>query len=427
MKKICKHIVFWVILFSLCLSSCSTGGGRKTTVSSTDGKCRDFICVEISIAEPIVLNQPIDVIIKIQASKNQPDLVVVLIASPSGKVEFAPDKVWYFDAQAEQELTFTSTVTFTAPGGWQVAAQVGFVQGGFIVGDFDRVIIDEDGTAHLNPTPGPYPTSDVLQPATPDPQIQTATVAAEATAESLSPRAVGFTPQELIEKCGWSVDQPESLTEWSEADIRIAFDLPEMVTLDQWIEENYVIGYNDQENEQALLPIKVGLCPLKGWVADRPSIWEHDLQSGIALIDSVKLHFVETGIIPMMLVVLDKQNQRVASVGMLVQVLTAEDYQEYQDQQLLPTESTSEFIPDPRIKSDRSITTTEIMDVTVQWRTFAQETYDTVSWPAGSPLWEVRDITANDQLIRKRGFEERMPILCQNQLTTFGLNLGHSE
>ncbi|PKO12307.1 MAG: hypothetical protein CVU39_25010 [Chloroflexi bacterium HGW-Chloroflexi-10] len=58
-----------------------------------DDKCQGFIYADISIFEPIILNQRTGVTINIQPFKDQPRLVVGLITNPNGNLEFTPPEL----------------------------------------------------------------------------------------------------------------------------------------------------------------------------------------------------------------------------------------------------------------------------------------------------------------------------------------------
>ena len=80
-----------------------------------------------------------------------------------------------------------------------------FPEGGFLLEDDARVVIDNNG-AVVNPTINPNPTSDLFIASTPPPEALTATAKAKPTiVEPTKPPVEGFTAQQWLEKCGSTV------------------------------------------------------------------------------------------------------------------------------------------------------------------------------------------------------------------------------
>lgn len=167
MKNICRFIAIWSISLSLVLSACATTEDRSgSSDPGADKTCREGVCVEIDVAQPIVLNQPAAVTITISSTVDKPGLSIKLQASPTN-VTFGPDTIWQYDAAANHSKVFNSTVTFTSPGEYLIAAGV-FWKGSPLLVNQDRVIIGNNGGT-VNPTFNASPTSDLFLPSTPQP------------------------------------------------------------------------------------------------------------------------------------------------------------------------------------------------------------------------------------------------------------------
>lgn len=165
MKNVCRFIAVWAIVLSLVLSACATSGGSSgSSDPGADKTCQEGVCAEIDVAQPIVLNQPTDVTITISSTVDKPGLSIKLQASPTN-VTFGPDTIWQYDAAANQSQVFSSTVTFTSPGEYLIAAGV-FWKGSPLLVNQDRVVISNNGGT-VNPTLNASPTSDLFLPSTP--------------------------------------------------------------------------------------------------------------------------------------------------------------------------------------------------------------------------------------------------------------------
>jgi len=66
---------------------------------------------------------------------------------------------------------------------------------------------------------------------------------------------------------------------------------------------------------------RIGLCSVgQGWTTDASYEWNTELRSGIPFEAPVSLRFTEPGDIPIFIVVLDMQNNRIAGIGRLIYV-----------------------------------------------------------------------------------------------------------
>lgn len=297
MKKVGRFVAIWVILFSLVLASCAAGGGEGSPDPNAEKTCVEGICTEMTITEPIVLNQPSNITITVSSTVDRPGLTVSLSASPTN-VTFGPGTSWPHDAVANQSQVFHSTIKFTSEGGYLVGAAI-FQTGGPILVNQDRVVITGTG-AVVNPTTNPNPTSDLFIASTPPPRDLTATAEAEPT----RPLVEGFTPQEWLQKCGWSVEQPDALTEWP--DVAGWLDIPNTTVVGDQVDGTFSIGFKDEANPDTVIQVRIGLCTLgQGWTTDGSHEWNTELRSGTPFEAPVTLRFTETGNVPIFLVVLD--------------------------------------------------------------------------------------------------------------------------
>jgi len=376
MNKIGRRFAAWVIIPSLILTACATSGSDGSTDPGAEQTCAEGVCAEITLAQPIVLNYPTDVIVTISSTVDKPGLSIKLQASPTN-VTFGPDTLWEYDAVANQSQVFNSTVTFTSPGEYLIAAGV-FWKGSPLLVNQDRVVVDSNG-AVVNPTINPNPTSDVFIPSTPSPEELTATAQAEATLTP-PPPIEGFTPQEWLEKCGWSVNQPETLSEWP--NVSGWLNLSETAIIGEQVNGSLTIGFKDDTNPDASVQARIGLCTLgQGWTTDASHEWITNLRSGDPYEVQVSLRFTEVGDIPVFIVMLDEQNNRIAGIGRLIYVKTEEQGS------ASPAEPFS-------VSSSGGEEQVETMAASPQWRTVAGEYFSSTNWPAGSYLWQVKDTTA---------------------------------
>lgn len=161
MKKLCLVAIWLVMLFML--SSCRRWGYD----SETEKSCNEGVCAEITVSQPVVLNQPIDVTVRISSTVDYPDLLIAL--QGSAPASFGEPASWEYDAVTDQSQDFHSTVTFPSESEYLVAV-VAFdnKRGGPVVSNQDRVLITSDGFV-INPTTDPHPTSDLFIASTPKP------------------------------------------------------------------------------------------------------------------------------------------------------------------------------------------------------------------------------------------------------------------
>ena len=315
MNKRRRIVIFWVIMFSFILTSCSGGQDNGSSDPGADKTCAGGVCAEIDIAQPITLNQPANVTITISSTVDKPGLSIKLEASPTN-VTFGPNTIWQYDAVANQSQVFNSTVTFTSQGEYLIAAGV-FWKGSPLLVNQDRVVISNDGGT-VNPTINAKPTSDLFLPSTPQPEALTATAQAEVTLTPLPPVA-GFSPQEWLKKCSWAVSQPEALSEWP--NVSGWLNIIETSVVGEQVTGTLAIGFKDEANPNTAVETRIGLCTVgQGWTTDASYEWNTELRSGIPFEAPVSLRFTEPGDIPIFIVVLDVQNNRIAGIGRLIYV-----------------------------------------------------------------------------------------------------------
>lgn len=390
MKNVCRLVIICAIVLSMVLTACATGGDNGSSDPGAEKTCQEGVCAEIIVAQPIVLNQPAIITITISSTVDKPGLSIKLVASPTN-VTFGPDTLWQYDAVTNQSQTFNSSVTFTSPGEYLVAAEI-FWNGGPLVVNQDRVIINNAGGT-LNPTINASPTSDLFLPSTPQSQETTATAQSEPTLTP-PPAVEGFTPQQWLDKCGWTVKKPKMLKEWT--DVSGWLNVSETTTIEASVKGTLSIGFKDPANSSASVQARIGLCTVgQGWTTDGTHEWSVDLNSGTPFEAPVSVRFTQTGDIPIFIVVLDTQNNQIAGIGRLIYVKSKE-------QSLVPPTGSSS------ISSSTTDSQVAAMSASPQWRIVASETFSSTSWPTGSPLWVVNDTTTESptNLDRKWGVRQ---------------------
>lgn len=319
MRNHCRLTVALACIFTLLLLSCNLGLDWLYANPAAEKTCVEGVCVELTVAQPIVLNRPTNVIITIRSTVNKPGLLIKLGASPTN-VTFGPDTLWQYDAVANQGRILYSTVIFKSPGGYLISAGV-YWKGSPLVSNQDYVVIDNNG-AVVNPTINPHPTSDLFIPSTPLPESLTATAQAEPTFTPLPP-VEGFSPQEWLQKCGWTVDHPETLTEWT--GLSGWLGIKESVVKNGQLDGDLGIGFKDIDHPETTVQARIGLCPKgQGWTTDGDHEWNVEMESGVPFVVPVSLRFTQTGEIPVLIVILDTQRNRITGIGRLIYVKAAE-------------------------------------------------------------------------------------------------------
>ncbi len=320
MNKICRFAAAWVFILPLFLASCATEGSIGSTDPSADKTCREGVCAEIDIAQPIELNQQANVTITISSTVDYPGLLIHLAVSPTTVVTFGSDTDWNYNAVTGQSQTYHAIVTLLAPGEYFIAAHV-YEKGGPVVENFDRVVIDTKG-AIVNPTiePASMGSGDpVALP--PQPEVLTETAAAIQTQIQITPTPLppveGFTAQEWLHKCGWTVEKPNILTLW--AGVSGGLHIKETAILDEPVNGTLAIGFKDNDNPNTPVEVRIGLCTLgQGWTTGAIHEWNAELRHAVPYETPVSLHFTDVGEIPIFIVVLDTQNNRIAGIGRLI-------------------------------------------------------------------------------------------------------------
>ncbi len=296
MKNVCRLVIIWAIVLSMAISACTTGGKNGSSDPGAAKTCQEGVCAQIDVVQPIVLNQPANIVITISSTVDKPGLSIILQASPTN-VTFGPNTLWQYDAIANQSKTFTSTITFTSSGGYLVGAEV-FWKGSPLVVNQDRVVIDVSG-ATVNPTIPPRPTSNGYPVATPlSPKDLTATAQAQAEITLTPPPPVqGFTPQQWLEKCGWTVKQPKTLTEWP--GISGWLNITETSVIGEKLDGTLSVGFKDEANPDVTIQARIGLCSVgQGWTTDGNHEWNATLRSGTPFEVPVSVNFTQAGDIP---------------------------------------------------------------------------------------------------------------------------------
>jgi hypothetical protein len=350
-------------------TSCNTPGSSGTTPVSDEISCKEGICAELVISEPIVIGQPSEVTITISSSVNQPGISAKLVTTPP-TATLGENTLWELDAKVGESKVLKSTVTFPAEGWWSLSVRVFSPQGGPIVINQKNILIDSSGV-HINPEITPNPNDIPFQVVTPPPPIPKPSPTA-------LPQVEDFTPQEWVNKCGWEVDQPEKMTEWTE--ISGGLMIPNSATINSQVDGKLLIGFKDVTDESAKRKTRIGLCPLgEGWSTDGAYEWEVELQSGIPIEIPVSLVFNKLNHVPLFIVAFDLQNQRITGIGWLVFVKPA------------PTGSAEPAEPVAQAEEDNPSSGSGLRD-SPQWHSIGSEYFSSTSWP-NSNQWTVNDNT----------------------------------
>ena len=121
------------ILLFLSLTACSNVATPtdENSFSTSSGRCANGICVRIFAEEPILLGEPVNLIVKVTSKENVSDLEIVVSSNestndPVQKVFFEDtgtqamkesDIKWTADVPANQELVFTRKAILPAEEG----------------------------------------------------------------------------------------------------------------------------------------------------------------------------------------------------------------------------------------------------------------------------------------------------------------------
>lgn len=109
-----------LFLLSACVPASAPGGAN----------CREGICVNLQLSEPIHFNKPVTATITIETERDIPKLGVSLTSQYSVLVEGI--NVWEVDVKAHQPVSFVGTVRFTLEGYVNVVAGVKTTLGEYV-------------------------------------------------------------------------------------------------------------------------------------------------------------------------------------------------------------------------------------------------------------------------------------------------------
>ncbi|TLN27452.1 hypothetical protein FDZ74_01400 [bacterium] len=317
MKVIVRNTLVLIFVLALVLSACNIKGNGQSQDKS-DLSCSEGVCVFFAIEPPIIINQPNNVTVTISSTVDYPGLHLKLFSLPVEYIIFGQDSEWFYDATANQSHTFTSTVSFSSEGYYQLGVDV-FIKDGFLIGDEERILI-KDGDVVINPTRDPYPTSELFNPV--PPPAEALATEAEPTHQPL-PTPREFSPQDWLDLCGWNVTQSTDLTEWT--DVHPAVEIPSSVAVNSQVDANFVVGFKDIDNPEAVLTVRAGLCGWgEGWTTTQEYQWEVELHTGIPFMAPLALQFTTSGEIPVYSVVLDEQNHRIVGETLWITVMTSD-------------------------------------------------------------------------------------------------------
>jgi uncharacterized membrane protein len=127
MKKARQSIFIFLLIISLGVTACSSGASKPAS-QVTGETCAEGVCANIIVEQPVVLNQPSMIIIRVHSKTNYPNLLVKLQATPSN-VSFGEPSYWKYNAEANLSQEFRSTIILREEGEYGIDVVV-FVENG---------------------------------------------------------------------------------------------------------------------------------------------------------------------------------------------------------------------------------------------------------------------------------------------------------
>ena len=160
---ICIPLLVLLTIFTIVLRQLS----EAYPDSSAEVTCRDGICAEIDLAEPIRINHPVGVIIRLQAERDYEHPVAIIMQSSPDNIIFEEPSEWEYTPRIGQSTTLHSYVNFPDYGYYDVVVLVfDRTRGGPVVSNQETVVITSTGAVR-NPTVRVNPTQDMSYPPSP--------------------------------------------------------------------------------------------------------------------------------------------------------------------------------------------------------------------------------------------------------------------
>lgn len=133
-----KHkIGCWVVLLLIAvstLSACSRAPGG--------GRCEGGLCIDVELAEPIRMNEPVPVTITVESTEEDKQGLKVSLWFSAPDIQVDGEREWVVDLKAHTSMQFSTTIRFPArEGSYDVIAGVLDYQHGRMVRDYVPVRI----------------------------------------------------------------------------------------------------------------------------------------------------------------------------------------------------------------------------------------------------------------------------------------------
>jgi hypothetical protein len=159
MKSVLFKFITLLVVTSLLLSACgciSAPGGKK---------CQEGICVGVELVEPIRMNEPVGVVITVEAGEDIPGMIITLsFSDPDIMIE--EEGVWTVDVKPNTPVQVSTKVRFPREGYYDVIARAADTRVGLVSQNHVNVRITSLGGT-VNPLPEVGPGTPALVQQTP--------------------------------------------------------------------------------------------------------------------------------------------------------------------------------------------------------------------------------------------------------------------
>jgi len=319
MKHKISNLLVLLLVAGSVLPACSSAPGG--------GKCEGGLCVDIELAEPIRMNEPVPVTITVESTEEDKQGLKISLWLSHPDVLVEGEREWTVDAKAHTPIQFSTMIRFAREGYYSAHAGV-FEYQELMVQDAEDVRITALGGT-LNPpperefgTPAPLERLEIT-PVFPTPLSPLPTPAP--TPFHLEERPTPWDhslprlqPDETLARCGWSAGAaPPTL--WEGAKVWV--EIPEQVPLDTPV--HVVVGLEVEavRRQARSQEVRLALCldePGAGVEGTRE--WSVVVQPGTWITVPATMRFTQAGEFAIRAAAYDPATGRVTEGGQRILV-----------------------------------------------------------------------------------------------------------